>query len=993
MLVKNRISKNYLRSLFVSLSSILIGTCISSASTIPVTFENGNNRPLGTGFDSRRSLLYNVCVDNLLDTDATPPKPTVELPHGSFDLSLESSQESLSDKLGISMGGRYRTGATTVSASAEFLNQSKSDSFGIAYNYVSEHLYQETLTPSRIRPIRPLPGFAEIVKQRDIFFEQCGDEYVSARDMAARLFVNIHVSFVSKSERNRFAAKFGIESPATSFSADFEKDKSSFSTSNRMTVRVIQVGGDPSRIGRVLCPTNEGDKPDPDCMRNAKVVVDCSFGQIQKCTGMIANAIAYANAQDGENFPAQIKDVKNYSVTKLHTSAFTSLGQPFLAPPRRERQAEFEAATKQLSDIFETQYSLWSYSNKLYTGKSPRLSDRQRNEMEVLQNMHFKNLRRAGQAIENCFDQGYDKCAMELEAVRKYIGLTDQGDIENLQYTKIESLTAPETFVQFCDLADDEHSEIKVTVNTLKSFAINALDKEGANINKGDVCRNLSDWLNARSEIDLSTSSIYKIGSLYPIASLKNLQKLNLKSKAIHSIQALSQLTNLVSLNLDDNYISDLSPLQSLANLEQLSLQNNSLTNDQIQLLKALAMPQGKLVSLDARGNADEISCPLREKNQCKLLNFSNSINSLAITEQCSLSIGHQALALGKDQTIVTGGYALAGDGFYSASIQLVGRDGCSQSDHLLSLGRAGHSMTLLHDGKILIAGGHSATAEIFDPNTLSSTLIASQMSEVRAQHTATLLPDGRVLIVGGYRDLVDFRRRTTNISAKVEIYDPTTGLFTIFGNLSLPRAEHTATLLPDGRVLILGGYSSSKMINTGEVIDAMKGTITVLDEPMQIGRMGHNAVPLDNNRILIIGGYTWGTEESAGKVVNKLNPISNLEIFDLVNESFKKIGEQLLPARGAMQSWVLPDQRVMLVGGEDQGAIFEGAKLTLGSAKNIIQIFDPKTEGIYTVGTLKYARHLFTLTPMGSRSAMVIGGLGDSGAHSSAELLVYRPK
>ena len=182
-------------------------------------------------------------------------------------------------------------------------------------------------------------------------------------------------------------------------------------------------------------------------------------------------------------------------------------------------------------------------------------------------------------------------------------------------------------------------------------------------------------------------------------------------------------------------------------------------------------------------------------------------------------------------------------------------------------------------------------------------------------------------------------------------------------------------------------------MINTGEVIDAMKGTITVLDEPMQIGRMGHNAVPLDNNRILIIGGYTWGTEESAGKVVNKLNPISNLEIFDLVNESFKKIGEQLLPARGAMQSWVLPDQRVMLVGGEDQGAIFEGAKLTLGSAKNIIQIFDPKTEGIYTVGTLKYARHLFTLTPMGSRSAMVIGGLGDSGAHSSAELLVYRPK
>ena len=113
---------------------------------------------------------------------------------------------------------------------------------------------------------------------------------------------------------------------------------------------------------------------------------------------------------------------------------------------------------------------------------------------------------------------------------------------------------------------------------------------------------------------------------------------------------------------------------------------------------------------------------------------------------------------------------------------------------------------TLLHDGRVLIAGGgtHSSTAELYDPKsgTFRST---GNMATNRADHTATLLQDGRVLVAGGHAG----PNGPISGLASAETYDPRSGKFAQTGDMTTGRMEDTATLLPDGSVLFVGGVKN----------------------------------------------------------------------------------------------------------------------------------------------------------------------------------------
>jgi hypothetical protein len=127
---------------------------------------------------------------------------------------------------------------------------------------------------------------------------------------------------------------------------------------------------------------------------------------------------------------------------------------------------------------------------------------------------------------------------------------------------------------------------------------------------------------------------------------------------------------------------------------------------------------------------------------------------------------------------------------------------------------------TLLPTGKVLRTGGWmdlgpsplwpldddwapTADANIYDP-VADASLPAQAMADVRTNHTATLLPDGSVLVAGG-------SNITTNL-ARAEVYDATTAAFRSAGNMTSARASHTATLLNDGTVLIAGGLMGGSL-------------------------------------------------------------------------------------------------------------------------------------------------------------------------------------
>lgn len=196
---------------------------------------------------------------------------------------------------------------------------------------------------------------------------------------------------------------------------------------------------------------------------------------------------------------------------------------------------------------------------------------------------------------------------------------------------------------------------------------------------------------------------------------------------------------------------------------------------------------------------------------------------------------------------------------------------------------RFAHTSTLLQDGKVLLTGGHitqsavTDTAEIYDPATSSFTLLAAKMPVKIAYQSATLLLNGKVLLVGGHNGI--------NTQPSRMLYDPATHAFSSVNDCfsaqgaataCSPRYDHSATLLDDGRVLIVGGYVTGQSLgSTAEVYDPAAETFTTLaaqlpnvrydgatgqfvsdelaTEPARLGY--HAAVKLQNGRVLLAGG------------------------------------------------------------------------------------------------------------------------------------------
>jgi hypothetical protein len=168
------------------------------------------------------------------------------------------------------------------------------------------------------------------------------------------------------------------------------------------------------------------------------------------------------------------------------------------------------------------------------------------------------------------------------------------------------------------------------------------------------------------------------------------------------------------------------------------------------------------------------------------------------------------------------------------------------------------HTATLLSNGKVLLAGGISAysaaapglsSAELYDPST-GTFSATGQMTVPRVSHTATLLPDGRVLIAGGYAGIAG---GFAGASATAELYDPDSGTFTATGHMSVPRFWHSATLLNNGKVLIAGG-APFPLLSSAELYDPATGSFTTTGS-MTTPRDQQTAVLLPDGSVLIVPG------------------------------------------------------------------------------------------------------------------------------------------
>jgi hypothetical protein len=207
--------------------------------------------------------------------------------------------------------------------------------------------------------------------------------------------------------------------------------------------------------------------------------------------------------------------------------------------------------------------------------------------------------------------------------------------------------------------------------------------------------------------------------------------------------------------------------------------------------------------------------------------------------------------------------------------------------------------VTLLRDGDVLIAGGGESdgaggvpTAELYHSATRTFEALPS-MRDGRVSHTATLLNDGRVLIVGG---------RGSKVNAGAEIYDPRLKKFIVTGNLNVERYKHTAALLPDGRVLVAGGSDARDWhgtTNSAEIYDPRTGKFTTTSSLNEARfKLPDEAAVLSSGLVLVAGG---------GK---------HAELFDAKTGSFSLAGGELGDAWHFMSETRLRDGRVLMAGG-----------------------------------------------------------------------------
>jgi len=167
---------------------------------------------------------------------------------------------------------------------------------------------------------------------------------------------------------------------------------------------------------------------------------------------------------------------------------------------------------------------------------------------------------------------------------------------------------------------------------------------------------------------------------------------------------------------------------------------------------------------------------------------------------------------------------------------------------------------TTLDNGKVLASGGMTndlphPECELYDPATASWSLTGPFIVP-RYLHSVVKLNDGRVAAFGGQTGGgLDGYPTNTDV---IEIYDQSTGLWSVAGHLQMPRQHQSASLLLDGRVLIAGGLTGDTPVASAEIFDPKTG-ISTLVAPMQQARYEHQATSLLDGRVMVTGGRIGG--------------------------------------------------------------------------------------------------------------------------------------
>jgi hypothetical protein len=252
--------------------------------------------------------------------------------------------------------------------------------------------------------------------------------------------------------------------------------------------------------------------------------------------------------------------------------------------------------------------------------------------------------------------------------------------------------------------------------------------------------------------------------------------------------------------------------------------------------------------------------------------------------------------------------------------------------------------------------------------NAQGKVIPAASMHARRADHTATLLPGGRVLIAGGMVENGVFLD-------SAELFDPAKQTFVSAANMQSRRVGHSATLLPNGKVLIAGGLAGRVfeggpgIVASTEIFDPATGRFSA-GPSMTTPRSAHGAILLANKKVLFVGGVD-GDER----------PLASAEIYDPATNRFTAVAS-MHTARVARGAVLLHDGRVLVTGGGN------GRGPALSSA----EVFDPRTSSWISVGDMTSPREKHSAAVLADGRILITGGSADGDWHPVKSAEVFDP-
>jgi len=325
----------------------------------------------------------------------------------------------------------------------------------------------------------------------------------------------------------------------------------------------------------------------------------------------------------------------------------------------------------------------------------------------------------------------------------------------------------------------------------------------------------------------------------------------------------------------------------------------------------------------------------------------------------------------------------LALDSGYSNMVTSVTQSGNIKAFSGLSTGRAYYFEVKLA----------TETDSAFMVNKISTTTVfngawlnAASMLSARSAHTATLLPNGKVFVTGGW-----------NISS-TELYDQNTNIWSSAGSMLAARYMHTATLLSNGKILVTGsggGDSSAEIYDPDINIWSSAGAIA--------SWYSHAATLLPNGKVLVTGGFYNGSE------------LSSAELYDPNTNTWSNAAS-MASARTYHTATLLSNGKVLVTGGSylNSAELYNPNTNTWSSAASMAsprlyhtatllpngkvlvvggwtaELYDSNTNTWSSAGSLLYERYYHTATLLPNGNVLITGGTDFSSYYDSAE--IYNP-